>query len=81
MDEITSGSGIAQGNGLQQLVERDRFSLVHRAGVGLVALADPDGIDDDEVVLGPGVRVTALRSSALITRTPRPFICSKKLGI
>ena len=29
--------------------------LLERAGVGLVALADADGIDDDEVGLGAGV--------------------------
>ena len=41
---------------MQQLVERDRFPLVHRAGVGFVPFADADGIDDDVMVFSLGVR-------------------------
>jgi hypothetical protein len=48
-------------------------------GVGLVSFADADGIDHDVMILALASGVTALRSSSLMTRTPRPFICSKKL--
>ena len=48
--------GVAEADGLQQLFEGDRRLLLHGLGVGLVLLADADGIDDDEVVLGLGVR-------------------------
>ena len=47
--------GVAQRDGLEQLVEGDAGLLLHRPGVGLVLLADADGIDDDEVVFGRGV--------------------------
>ncbi len=44
-----------------QLLEADGGLVLHRAGVGLVLLADADGIDDDEVVLGLGVGGDALQ--------------------
>ena len=48
--------GVAEADGLQQLLEADCRFLLHGPGVGLVLLAHADGIDDDEVVLGFGVR-------------------------
>ena len=47
--------GVPQRDGLEQLVEGDAGLFLHRARVGLVLLADADGIDDDEVVFGLGV--------------------------
>lgn len=53
--------GVAEGHGLHELLEADGGLLLHGAGVGLVLLADADGIDDDEVVLGRGVGRDALQ--------------------
>ena len=53
--------GVAEGDGLHELFEADGGLLLHGAGVGLVLLADADGIDDDEVVLGLGVGGDALQ--------------------
>ena len=64
--------------GLEQLVEGDRALFLHRARVGHVLLADADGVDDHKVVLGRGIGGDGLQVVRLITRTPRPFICSKK---
>ena len=46
---------LAEGDAEQELIEADGGLAFQRAGVGLVALADADGIDDDEVGLGVGV--------------------------
>ena len=46
---------VPQGDSLEQLVEGDAGLLLHRSRIGLVLLADADGIDDDEVVFGRGV--------------------------
>ena len=46
---------IPQRDGLEQLVKGDAGLFLHRSRVGLVLLADADGIDDDEVVFGRGV--------------------------
>ncbi len=48
MDEMTSGSVLPRATACSSLSKGTRFLLVHRAGVGLVLLADADGIDDDE---------------------------------
>ena len=45
------GLHVAQAHGLQQRVQRHALLLVHRAAVGLVALAHAHAVDDDEVVL------------------------------
>src|SRR5438034_160602 len=44
-------SSVAEGHGLQQLVQRHALLLVHRPAVSLVTLAHAHGIDDDKVVL------------------------------
>ena len=46
---------IAQGNGLEKLFQGNGFFLIHRARVGLIDLADPHGIHNDEVLLDPRV--------------------------
>ena len=48
--------GIPQRDSLEQFVEGDAGLFLHRSRVGLVLLADADGIDDDEVVFGRGIR-------------------------
>ena len=53
--------GVAEGDGLHQLLEADGGLLFHGARVGLVLLAHAHGIDDDEVILGLGVRRDALQ--------------------
>ncbi len=52
--------GIAQSHSLQQLVKGDAGLLFHGPRIGLVLLADADGIDDDEVVFALASGVTAL---------------------
>ena len=41
----------------------------------------PTAVDDDEVVFGLGVGGDGLQVVGLITRTPRPFICSKNVRL
>ena len=69
---------IAQRHRLHQFLERDRGLFLHGLGVGHVLLADADGIHNHEMILGLGVRGDGLEVVRLETRTPRPFICSKK---
>lgn len=40
---------------MKQLLKGNTGLLLHRSGVGLVLLANADGIDDDEVVFGRGI--------------------------
>ncbi len=47
--------GVPQRDCLEQLLKGDAGFFLHRSRVGLVLLADADGIDDDEVVFGRGV--------------------------
>jgi len=44
--------GAAEGDGFQEFFERHGRLAFQRTRFGLCSLADPDGIDDDEVVLG-----------------------------
>lgn len=46
---------VPQGHGLEQLLKGNAGLLLHRSRVGLVLLADADGIDNDEVVFACGV--------------------------
>ena len=47
---------VAEGDGLEELLEGDAALALERARVDLVALGDADGVDDHEVRLAPGVR-------------------------
>ena len=74
------GVGVAGAEGelAQELLERDGRLAVEGHGVDELALGDPDRVDDHEPVLGLGVRGDGLAGRVgSITRTPRPFICSK----
>ena len=51
----TSSSVLPRATACSSFSKADAGLFLHRAGVGLVLLADADGIDDDEVVLGRGV--------------------------
>jgi len=73
------GGGDAHRDLLEQLRQRDGGGLLQRGGLVELGLGDPDRVDDDEVGLDLRVGVTAWKSASLMTRTPRPFICSKKL--
>ena len=75
------GRGLPNDDLLEELLERHRRLALQRLGVVEVGLGDADGVDDDEVVLAAASGVTAWRSVALMTRTPRPFICSKKFRL
>ena len=47
------GVGAALGDVVEQLLQRRRRLAIERVGIGLVLLADADGIHDDEAVLRP----------------------------
>ncbi|MBK5283333.1 MAG: hypothetical protein JJE16_14785 [Nitrospiraceae bacterium] len=52
---------VPQGRGSQQLVEGNAGLFLHRSRVGLVLLADADGIHIDEVVFGRRVGCDCLQ--------------------
>ena len=62
-------------------LERHRRLALQRLGVGHLSFADADAVHDDEVRPCLGVGRHRLQVVGLITRTPRPFICSKKLRL
>ena len=66
------GLPIAERDGVEQFVERHVAFLLQRAGVGQVALADPDGVDDDEAVLAFDAGIDLLHLGFGMTRTPCP---------
>ncbi len=72
--------GVAEGDGLEELLEGDRLGFFSSGRESVLScLADAHGIHDDEVVFGRGVGGDGLQVVRLMTRTPRPFICSKKV--
>ena len=80
MDEITSGSVLPRAtawsslsNGIDFLWSIGRESVLSRSQT-------PTASTMTKWFLALASGVTALRSSSLMTRTPRPFICSKKLA-
>ncbi len=51
----TSSSVFPKCDGLEQLLEGDAGLFLHRPRIGLVLLADADGVDDDEVIFARSV--------------------------
>ena len=76
---VVSASAIdaALGNIFEQLRQRGGGLAVERAGLGLVLLAHAHCIDDDEAIFAAGAWSDDSSLSGEMTRTPRPFICSK----
>src|SRR5574340_1414244 len=70
--------GVAEGDGLQQAFEADAGLFLHGRASVLSCSHTPTASTMTKWSLALASGVTALRSSGLMTRTPRPFICSKK---
>ena len=72
---------VAHAHQVQQPVEGDGWFSIQRVGVGQIVLGNSHRIHDDEAVFVPGVGGYGVEVGGEMTRTPRPFICSKKLRL